>query len=145
MSKFFCSMCDKDVTLENGKCPICKADWSDFVDEESYVKNKLNKMEKEVEVVEVVEEKEEKVFNEKEDMITTYKWFIKNAKMSFDVCCFFAIVCFILAFIFIEDSDGASLFLIGVAVVILGYGIIFEKNLKWKGYMLKTNIDKSRK
>ena len=54
MSKFFCSMCDKDVTLENGKCPICKADWSDFVDEESYVKNKLNKMEKEVEVVEVV-------------------------------------------------------------------------------------------
>ena len=42
MSKFFCSMCDKDVTLENGKCPICKADWSDFVDEESYVKNKLD-------------------------------------------------------------------------------------------------------
>ena len=33
MGKFYCNKCNKNVTLKNGKCPICNTDWRNTMDE----------------------------------------------------------------------------------------------------------------
>ena len=31
MSKFYCNICEEEVTLQNGKCPKCKTDWEKII------------------------------------------------------------------------------------------------------------------
>ena len=33
MSKFYCNICEEEVTLQNGKCPKCKTDWEKIINE----------------------------------------------------------------------------------------------------------------
>ena len=66
MSKFYCNICEEDVTLQNGKCPKCKTDWMNIINgtnlenskpinnnfQEEYLKENENKDEEDIDITE---------------------------------------------------------------------------------------------
>ena len=54
------------------------------------------------------------------------------------------IIISIISFVGIESTDGYSLILLVVSAGIIFAGIIFENSLKWKAYMLHTNMKKKK-
>ena len=126
MSKFYCNVCDEDVNLQNGKCPKCKTNWEKIEEEK-------------LDDATPIEFKEEY-----EEIDKNISFFLKWARRGKIFMIIFAIISIIVALAALEDTDGASLFLLIFAVVVISYAKIFENNLKWKAYMLHTN-NKKRK
>ena len=54
------------------------------------------------------------------------------------------IIIAIVSLVGIESTDGYSLILLVISASVIFAGIVFENNLKWKAYMLHTNIKKKK-
>lgn len=126
MSKFYCNICDEEVTLNNGKCPKCKTNWG-----------KINE-------VSYQEEQEDGaiLFQSKitdDDIDNNIFFFLKWASIGKIFMFIMATIVVLISFAELDDTDGKSLLLIIAAVVIIFYALVFENNLKWKAYMLHTN------
>ena len=42
MQKFYCNICNKDVILENNKCPVCGTNWENYVSETNIKNSTIN-------------------------------------------------------------------------------------------------------
>ena len=140
---FYCNECNKDVVLKNGKCPNCGTNWKEIIDgvgKENAVS--INNTVKEA----LIMSKEDKK-NEKEDLMDTYDFFISKSKIISTILYIFAIVFLIVAlFLFqYEEFVGYGIFFI-VAMILTAYkALIIEKEMKWKGYVLKLLFDTRHK
>ena len=138
MEKFYCNVCNCDVTLKNGICPKCETNWQNIIEESLNSKNTFQKYVKQINEEEKVEEVEEKI----DDIAKTITFFLKYAQAvkigTFILAIIVAIGCLIL----VDDSEGLSLiFLILVCPLIVFWGIFLEQHFKWKAYMLKINYE----
>lgn len=139
MGKFYCNVCDEEVNLQNGKCPKCKTNW-EKIDEEKLDDATPIEFKEEYEEIDKTDAKNITEL----DINNNISFFLKWARRGKIFMIIFAIISIIVALAVVEDTDGASLFLLIFAVVVISYAKIFENNLKWKAYMLHTN-NKKRK
>lgn len=146
MSKFYCNICEEDVTLQNGKCPKCKTDWMNIINgtnlenskpinnnfQEDYLKENENKDEEDIDITE-------------ENIDNNINFFLSWASIGKNFMIVIGIIIAIISLVLIELTEGLSLILLIFSVVIIFAGIIFENSLKWKAYMLYTNVKKNNK
>lgn len=146
MSKFYCNICEEDVTLQNGKCPKCKTDWMNIINgtnlenskpinnnfQEDYLKENENKDEEDIDITE-------------ENIDNNINFFLSWASIGKNFMIVIGIIIAIISLVLIELTEGLSLILLVFSVVIIFAGIIFENSLKWKAYMLHTNVKKNNK
>ena len=135
MSKFYCNICEEEVTLQNGKCPKCKTDWEKIINEKVSEDSKLIDIYKKNETNNSFQEE-----YSNENVITE-----DNIKNNIDFFLTWASIGKIFMIVIgIESTDGYSLILLVVSAGIIFAGIIFENSLKWKAYMLHTNMKKKK-
>lgn len=146
MSKFYCNICEEDVTLQNGKCPKCKTDWMNIINgtnlenskpinnnfQEDYLKENENKDEEDIDITE-------------ENIDNNINFFLSWASIVKNFMIVIGIIIAIISLVLIGLTEGLSLILLIFSVVIIFAGIIFENSLKWKAYMLHTNVKKNNK
>lgn len=146
MSKFYCNICEEDVTLQNGKCPKCKTDWMNIINgtnlenskpinnnfQEDYLKENENKDEEDIDITE-------------ENIDNNINFFLSWASIVKNFMIVISIIIAIISLVLIGLTEGLSLILLIFSVVIIFAGIIFENSLKWKAYMLHTNVKKNNK
>lgn len=135
MKKFYCNMCEKEVELIDGKCPICKTNWNKIISENT-----------ESTSMELINDKQyNDDFSSKPRIITeeeiqnNINFFLSWAKISKIFMIIVAIIVGIIAIVCADDTEGISLLLLVVTAMIIFSAFIFENNLKWKSYMLYTN------
>lgn len=145
MRNFYCNICNEDVTLQNGKCPKCKTDWNKIINEKisddntpidvykNDVANNNYNDENEYEDKSVITE---------ENIKNNIEFFLMWAFVGKIFMIIIALVFAIISFAEIELTNGYSLMLLILSAGFVFAGIIFENNLKWKAYMLHTNIRK---
>ena len=138
MEKFYCNKCQEDVELINGKCPKCGTNW-DEVMRSSIAKENIS--------VDYYANNEQGS-NPKEkytnDIKGVWSFFLDYANVCKYICFVFAVIVFILMFLYEEINIHIVLIhMMGVFSMIL-LGIILEKSFKWKAYMLKTNYEISK-
>ena len=147
MDKFYCNICEEEVVLENGKCPKCNTDWEKVVNEEVPINSiPVNVYEKRIINSENTQEKEcetsktitENSINNNIDFFL--KW-AKNVKILMIVA---AILIAVIALMGAESTEGYSLLLLFGSAIVIFAGIILENNLKWKAYMLYTDMKKNK-
>ncbi|MBR3898245.1 MAG: hypothetical protein IKJ43_03065 [Bacilli bacterium] len=77
--------------------------------------------------------------NNIKDQESVITFFIKYSKAVKIVFIIFAVISFLGGIIGTEDTDGMSLIAgIIAAIILIGSGILLEKNFKWKAYMLQN-------
>lgn len=144
MNKFYCNICEEEVTLQNGKCPKCKTDWDKIVNEKisedstpiDIYKKEINNNKNQ----EIVYD-DNKIITE-ENINNNINFFLTWASIGKIFMIVVGIIIAIISFVGIEATDGYSLILLIVSAGSIFAGIIFENNLKWKAYMLHTNLKK---
>lgn len=148
MEKFYCNSCKEDVTLNNGKCPKCNTDWSKKmkVDENSVsvLSDDANQITDgdEYEVL-TPSERAEKI--SLVDIDKNVSFFLIWAVVLRVLFILSSIATFILSFLFIEDTEYQSLFLLIPAFLTFLFSFVAANMLKWKAYMLLTNSRKLKK
>ena len=149
MSNFYCNICEEEVTLQNGKCPKCKTDWNKIINEEIsedstpidiYKKNINNNDNEEIREKEY---DDSRIITE-ENINNNINFFLTWASIGKIFMIVVGIIITIISFVLLESTDGYSLILLVISASIIFAGIIFENNLKWKAYMLYTNIKKKK-
>ena len=145
MSKFYCNICNEEVILENGICPKCKTNWINIINgenEKPIIKND-NKI---ITSQELNMEISEETLNEEK---ITIQHINKNIRFFLNWAIvgkiFMILVAFILAifsFDMCDETNGDSLYLLVAVIGIIFFTFIFENLLKWKAYMLHTNLKK---
>ena len=140
MGKFYCNICEEEVTLKDGKCPNCKTDWKKVMngDENAEDNNIEYYQEDEDENTVVVPEITDK------DIDDNINFFLSWGNVGKVFLFFVAGVLVLVSFIEMENTDGWSLILLLVAVAVAFFAIVFENSLKWKAYMLHTNKKKKK-
>ena len=139
MSKFYCNVCNEEVSLQNGKCPKCKTNWDKITEEKLDNATPIEFKEE----YEEIDKTDVKNITEL-DINNNISFFLRWAFRGKVFMIILAIISIIVALATVEDTDGASLFLLIFAVVVISYAKIFENNLKWKAYMLHTNSKKRK-
>ena len=134
MSKFYCNVCDEEVTLENGKCPKCNTDWEKIINEntDDNIQNEGT----------ITDDNAEEDVTIEDSMNETINFFLNWAGAVKIFYVILAIITAIISICGIAATDGFSLLLLVVSVILLFTGNIFENSLKWKAYMLYTNMNK---
>ncbi len=130
MRKFYCNKCKKDVDLINGKCPLCKTDWEKIIGES--IKN-----------IEDIDYDEDSNVMEN-DIESIFNFYLKIANIGKYLS--LIVVAFILVVVAtnMDRMDEPVLFLVEAIIVAVSiglFGFMFEKNVKWKAYMLKINSE----
>ncbi len=139
MSKFYCNVCDEEVTLENGKCPKCNTDWEKIINENTSDNNADDSIKKKSTITD--DSTNEDVTIE-DGIYKTINFFLNWAGAAKIFYVILAIITAIISICGIAATDGFSLLLLVVSVILLFTGNIFENSLKWKAYMLYTNMNK---
>lgn len=149
MEKFYCNVCKEDVTLSNGKCPKCNTDWYKKmkVDENSVsilsdAASQKNDGDDEYQVL-TPSERAEKI--SLEDIDKNVSFFLIWSVVLRVLLILASIATFVLSFVFIDDTEYQSLFLIIPAFLAFLFSFIVANMLKWKAYMLLTNSRKLKK
>lgn len=149
MSNFYCNICEEEVTLQNGKCPKCKTDWNKIINEEIsedstpidiYKKNINNNDNEEIREKEY---DDSRIITE-ENINNNINFFLTWASIGKIFMIVVGIIITIISFVLLESTDGYSLILLVISASVIFAGIVFENNLKWKAYMLHTNIKKKK-
>ena len=149
MNNFYCNVCEEEVTLQNGKCPKCKTDWDKIINQkisedstpiDIYKKKIINN---DNEKKQEIEYDDYKVITE-ENINNNINFFLTWASIGKILMISIGIIIAIISFIGIEATAGYSLILLIVSAGIIFAGIIFENSLKWKAYMLHTNMKKKK-
>lgn len=167
MGKFYCNICEEEVSLKNGKCPNCDTNWDeiigDILSKDSQPvnfcqqENNKNKNAKHVKDSSFWDENKnakhdkDSSFWDDEVLITDeeikenidfyIEWSIRTKIFAIIV----AVIIAIISLIGIAETNGLSLLLLFVSGAIIWSSTIFENNLKWKAYMLHTNMNKKSK
>ena len=139
MNKFYCNICEEEVTLQNGKCPKCKTKW-----------NKVSGMYESIEEIEPVdlnksnESKTEKDLTyvkkiTEDDIDNNINFFLTWGRVGKILIILLAIIIAIMSIVNAESTDGQSLFSLIISASLIIYAVILENSLKWKAYMLYTN------
>lgn len=141
MEKFYCNVCDKLVELNNGKCPMCNTNWESIVSNVNKIEplyEQTNDMSDDINL----KEKVVNTFNKNElndDIKDTWTFFLNMAKVGKYICFVMAIIIVVISLKYIEENSIVTLLLLVPSCILVFYGFLFEKNLKWKAYMLQTN------
>ena len=149
MNNFYCNVCEKEVTLQNGKCPKCKTDWDKIINQKiSEDSTPIDIYKKEIinndnEKKQEIEYDDYKVITE-ENINNNINFLLTWASIGKIFMISIGIIIAIISFIGIEATAGYSLILLIVSAGIIFAGIIFENSLKWKAYMLHTNMKKKK-
>ena len=149
MNNFYCNVCEEEVTLQNGKCPKCKTDWDKIINQKiSEDSTPIDIYKKEIinndnEKKQEIEYDDYKVITE-ENINNNINFFLTWASIGKILMISIGIIIAIISFIGIEATAGYSLILLIVSAGIIFAGIIFENSLKWKAYMLHTNMKKKK-
>ncbi len=138
MSKFYCNVCDEEVTLENGKCPKCNTDWEKIINENTSDNNADDSIQKKSTITNSADED----VTIEDGIYETINFFLNWAGAAKIFFVIIAIIIAIISICGIAATDGFSLLLLVVSVILLFTGNIFENSLKWKAYMLYTNMNK---
>ena len=148
MEKFYCNICNKDVKLENGKCPNCGTDWKKIITEPDIdgepilFYDNTNKNQKDNNKAYI----SNTLKNKSDDIKETYSFYLRTANIGKYIILLFATVIAIFSILLLESTDGFSLSILFIAFVLVGYAFVFEKNFKWKAYMLKlVYMNKNKK
>lgn len=149
MSKFYCNICEEEVALQNGECPKCKTNWdkiiNDNISDDSqpfnmHPQKNINDNDKFFQ-----EEQDVKINKITEDcMNNNINFFLTWASIGKIFIIIIGIIIAIISLVGIESTDGYSLILLVISACVIFAGIVFENNLKWKAYMLHTNIKKKK-
>lgn len=132
MKNFYCNNCNQDVELEDGKCPICKNNWGKVID------NAMNPK--------VVNGEENSI---EEDITETISFYIRIAKIGKDIFAILAALLLALSIFYVAlvIYEGQLVFMI-ISLIISGImifsGFLFEKNMRWKAYMLQASLKISK-
>ena len=144
MKNFYCNICEEDVVLQNGECPKCKTNWdkiiNDTISDDSQPFNMNQESnndnffqeEKDVEVQKITED----------CMHSNINFFLTWASIGKIFMIIIGIIIAFISLVEVESTDGYSLILLVVSAGFIFAGIVFENNLKWKAYMLHTNMNK---
>lgn len=125
MKKIYCNQCEKNVISEHGRCSNCGLDLKN----EASTRDFFNHQE----------------LNETNDIVVTYQFFSKYANAAKMFCFVIALLMAFLSITLLYETDGLSLILLLISILIVFYGILLEKHLKWKSYMLQTNYEIQKK
>ena len=145
MSKFYCNICEEEVTLQNGKCPKCKTNWENIINEKVSEDSKPIDIYKKNETINFFQEEysDENVITE-DNIKNNIDFFLTWAGIVKFFMIVIGIIIAIVSFVGIESTNGYSLILLVFSAVIIFAGIIFENSLKWKAYMLHINMKKKK-
>ena len=164
MNKFYCNVCGEEITLQNGKCPKCKTNWNkiineDIVSEESepFNPNDGKDLSFEDNYIPKKDHTDIKSITE-EDINSNIVFFLRWGLIVKVILAVLGIIIAVGSFILagnVEDYQKEEfrtdiVYIVSgivVFIVLILAGIIFEKNLQWKAYMLKNTheINKKRK
>ena len=151
MNKFYCNICEEEIILQNGKCPKCKTDWDKIINQKmSEDSAPIDIYKKEIIDNDISDEKNQEVVYDEYKVITeegiknNINFFLTWASIGKIFMIFISIIIAIISIIGIEVTDGYSLILLIASIGIVFAGIIFENSLKWKAYMLHTNMKKKK-
>ena len=134
MKNFYCMNCSEYVDLVDGKCPKCHTDWKKILEENNPNKQYEDNNIPTVTVKEITEE-------DLDYNIYNLLSFARIGKI------FLIIVALIIAagaFIAIDATNGYSALLLIPSFITIFLATVFENNVKWKAYMLYTNIHKQK-
>ena len=131
MSKFYCTVCEKDVELEKGVCPKCLTDWDKIFHDAGVPDGPKPKDSDDDTRIEL--DPYESIT--KEDIRNNINFFIKIANVGTIIIMLLALVVAIAAF-------ASDLILLLVSLGLFLFAFIFEHMVKWKAYMLYTNLNK---
>ncbi len=140
MSKFFCNVCENEVELKEGVCPNCKTNWNEIAS-----KAVLDKplVKKNLSYEELIEEDDMRITDK--DIKNNVNFFLNWGYAGKIIFYVLAIISFICALFLISKISGYSLVLLLQAIIFAILGPVFENILKWKAYMLHTNMKKGKK
>ena len=148
--KYYCPNCEWEVTFGDPKCYNCKQELSWEGTKTNAIKKKIKskkekiaEYEEENELERFKEYREKHIVTEDEDIENTYDFFLRAAHFYSVFYYIIAVIVFIGGIIFafnVGEDIGIGIFFITliVCLVLIGIGIIYEKNLKYKAYVLKN-------
>ena len=149
MSKFYCNVCEEEVVLRNGECPKCKTNWDKIINDNTsddsqpfnmHLQKNINDNDKFFQ-----EEQGVKINKLTEDCLhDNINFFLTWSSIGKIFMIIIGIIIAIISLVGIESTDGYSLILLVISASVIFAGIVFENNLKWKAYMLYTNIKKKK-
>ena len=142
MNKFYCNVCSEEVVLQEGRCPKCKTNWNKIISDSKTI-NKLEET-RSINHVNSYEEEQEKSIEFKKitdyDVRQNINFFLIWAGVIKILTIVLAVLITIVSICLVEVSEGYSLLLLWISPVLIICSIIFENLLKWKAYMLYTNL-----
>lgn len=144
MGKFYYNKYEKYVELKSGKCPICQTDWRQIIEDskigvETYIKD-VSSLKEDPNF----KTKDISTYNEN-DIKETFTFFSSIGTIVKLLCFLLAILLAIFAIAQIEESSEVVFIGVILAGIMCLMGIIFDKNAKWKAYMLQINYEIMKK
>ncbi len=152
MKKYYCNNCKCEVTEKDTYCPNCGYvfdDEEEYDDEQQEIKENTKKKSNNSTTPSSVNQNKainnvpiynnysyysQNTINKKSDMIKTYDWFVNYGTLMGIILVIIGAIIGVL--ILISDEDNVIPAII-IWMIFTGWGIMIEKNSKWKAYMLK--------
>ena len=118
-NKFYCNICEQDVVLDNGYCPICYTNWEKKIKDAARVDN-ISAL----------------------DIRSNIAFHLRWGSIFKIICFIFAILVGISSLVLIGATGAISLSWLVLVPIIIFFGIHIEQNYKCKAYVLYTNMKK---
>lgn len=144
--KFYCNKCNEDISLKNGTCPNCGTNWEELISESVDGTNSVSWNQH----VMIDEKQEVDEFNNVNGI--TLNDINNNVYFFLTWATILKIICFVLSSIFLfctfllyDPNDIISLWFLVPCLSFFLFGFVVKNNLKWKAYMLYTNLDHNQR